>query len=79
MNEKVLLVDDDEAIREVLSLSIADLGYDVETAAGGRESHAQNDQSRCRHSPNLALANHLAKADFAGAIVKLGLMQSLRS
>ena len=38
MNEKVLLVDDDEAIREVLSLSIADLGYDVETAPGGREA-----------------------------------------
>ena len=38
MNEKVLLVDDDEAIREVLSLSIADLGYEVASAGSGREA-----------------------------------------
>jgi PAS domain S-box-containing protein len=41
MNEKVLLVDDDEAIREVLSLSIADLGYEVAAAADGREALEQ--------------------------------------
>ncbi len=38
MNEKVLLVDDDAAIREVLTLSIADLGYEVAAAADGREA-----------------------------------------
>ena len=35
MNAKVLLVDDEDAIREILGLSIADLGYVVETAANG--------------------------------------------
>ena len=40
MGEKVLLVDDDDAIREILGLSIADLGYDVFTAANGEEAIA---------------------------------------
>jgi PAS domain S-box-containing protein len=38
MAEKVLLVDDEDAIREILGLSIADLGYDVQTAANGPEA-----------------------------------------
>ncbi len=38
MAEKVLLVDDEDAIREILGLSIADLGYDVSTAASGEEA-----------------------------------------
>jgi len=38
MGEKVLLVDDEDAIREILGLSIADLGYDVQTAGSGEEA-----------------------------------------
>jgi PAS domain S-box-containing protein len=38
MGEKVMLVDDEDAIREILGLSIADLGYDVQTAANGEEA-----------------------------------------
>ncbi|MFZ5426801.1 MAG: response regulator [Thermodesulfobacteriota bacterium] len=38
MGEKVLLVDDEDAIREILGLSIADLGYEVQTAANGEEA-----------------------------------------
>jgi len=38
MAEKVMLVDDEDAIREILGLSIADLGYEVHTAANGPEA-----------------------------------------
>lgn len=38
MKEKVLLVDDEEGIRNVLSLTIADAGYTVRTAANGAEA-----------------------------------------
>jgi len=38
MAEKVLLVDDEDAIREILGLSIADLGYEVQTAGRGEEA-----------------------------------------
>ncbi|GFK92354.1 C4-dicarboxylate transport transcriptional regulatory protein DctD [Fundidesulfovibrio magnetotacticus] len=38
MSEKVMLVDDEDAIREILGLSIADLGYEVHTAANGPEA-----------------------------------------
>jgi PAS domain S-box-containing protein len=40
MAEKVMLVDDEDAIREILGLSIADLGYEVETAANGEAAIA---------------------------------------
>jgi len=40
MKETVLLVDDEEAIREIMSLSLADLGYPVLTASGGEEALA---------------------------------------
>jgi len=36
--EKVLLVDDEEGIRTVLGISLADAGYDVRTAASGEEA-----------------------------------------
>lgn len=35
---KVLLVDDEEDIRDILGISLSDLGYDVTTAAGGEEA-----------------------------------------
>jgi PAS domain S-box-containing protein len=38
MKEKVLLVDDEEAIREIMGLSLADLGYPALTAASGEEA-----------------------------------------
>ncbi len=38
MNEKVLLVDDEEGIRRVLSVAIADAGYTVLTAENGAEA-----------------------------------------
>lgn len=37
-DKRVLIVDDEEALREVLGLSVADLGYVVRTAADGREA-----------------------------------------
>lgn len=38
MDEKILLVDDEEDIRDVLSISLADLGYEVVTAENGEEA-----------------------------------------
>jgi len=38
MEEKILLVDDEEDIRDVLSISLADLGYEVVTAENGEEA-----------------------------------------
>jgi signal transduction histidine kinase len=38
MAEKILLVDDEEGIRKVLSISLADSGYDVITAGSGEEA-----------------------------------------
>jgi CheY-like chemotaxis protein len=35
--EKVLVIDDEDAVRNVLGLSLAHLGYDVDTASSGRE------------------------------------------
>lgn len=35
--EKILVIDDEDAVRNVLGLSLAHLGYDVTTAASGRE------------------------------------------
>jgi signal transduction histidine kinase len=35
MNEKILLVDDEEGIRKVLSISLSDIGYEVFTAENG--------------------------------------------
>ena len=35
--DKVLIVDDEEGIRRVLSLSLGEVGYQVLTAPGGRE------------------------------------------
>ena len=41
MNETLLLVDDEEGIRNVLRISLADAGYDVMTAAGVDEALAR--------------------------------------
>jgi len=38
MTNKILLVDDEEGIRNVLGISLADLGYDVLTAEDGEEA-----------------------------------------
>ena len=38
MNSKILLVDDEEGIRTVLGISLADSGYDVLTAANGEQA-----------------------------------------
>ena len=37
-NKKILLVDDEEGIRKVLGISLADMGYQVFTAANGEEA-----------------------------------------
>lgn len=39
MNEKILLVDDEEDIRDVLSISLSDLGYEVYTAENGEKAY----------------------------------------
>ena len=41
MTQKVLLVDDEEGIRKVLSIALADLGYHVVTASDGEEALSQ--------------------------------------
>lgn len=41
MGEKILLVDDEEAIRTILRMSLEDLGYQVATAANGEEALEQ--------------------------------------
>ena len=38
MSEPILLVDDEEGIRRVLGISLADSGYEVHLAADGREA-----------------------------------------
>lgn len=38
MSKKILLVDDEEGIRTVLGISLADSGYDVLKAGGGAEA-----------------------------------------
>jgi signal transduction histidine kinase/FixJ family two-component response regulator len=38
MDEKILIVDDEEDIREVLEISLSDLGYEVYTAENGEEA-----------------------------------------
>ncbi len=37
-NEKVLVVDDEDSVRNVLAMSLRHMGYDVETAASGAEA-----------------------------------------
>jgi DNA-binding NtrC family response regulator len=37
MEEKILLVDDEEGIRKVLGISLMDIGYQVITAENGRD------------------------------------------
>ena len=49
----VLVVDDEPALREVLSLRIADWGYDVRTAADVAEAERELD----RHPPDLVLCD----------------------
>jgi signal transduction histidine kinase len=38
MTQKILLVDDEEGIRKVLTIALADSGYEVFTAEGGKEA-----------------------------------------
>ena len=38
MEKSILLVDDEEGIRKVLDIALADLGYEVHTAENGAEA-----------------------------------------
>src|SRR4029077_13849798 len=49
----VLVVDDEPALREVLSLRSADWGYDVRTAADVADAERELD----RHAPDLVLCD----------------------
>ncbi len=53
MNEKVLLVDDEEGIRKVLGISLSDSGYEVLSAGSGEEALAIFRES----SPSIVLTD----------------------
>jgi FixJ family two-component response regulator/nitrogen-specific signal transduction histidine kinase len=53
MEEKILLVDDEEGIRKVLGISLMDIGYQVITAENGREALAAFRQ----HTPPIVLTD----------------------
>jgi len=53
MEEKILLVDDEEGIRKVLGISLMDIGYQVFTAQDGKEALAVFRQ----HSPPIVLTD----------------------
>ncbi|WP_461209300.1 response regulator [Desulfocurvus sp. DL9XJH121] len=53
MNNKILLVDDEEGIRTFLGLSLADLGYEVLTAENG----AQALEVFAEHAPSIVLTD----------------------
>jgi two-component system KDP operon response regulator KdpE len=38
LSKKILVIDDEEAIREVMKLGLVKLGYDVECAQNGKEA-----------------------------------------
>jgi YesN/AraC family two-component response regulator len=53
MEEKILLVDDEEGIRKVLGISLMDIGYQVITAENGREALAAFQE----HTPPIVLTD----------------------
>lgn len=53
MGESILLVDDEEGIRTVLGISLADAGYHVTTAASGEEALARF----AEHKPDIVLTD----------------------
>ncbi len=53
MQEKILLVDDEEGIRKVLGISLMDIGYQVFTAKNGKEALAVFRE----HSPPIVLTD----------------------
>jgi YesN/AraC family two-component response regulator len=53
MEEKILLVDDEEGIRKVLGISLMDIGYQVITAENGREALAAFRE----HTPPIVLTD----------------------
>lgn len=46
MNDYILVVDDDEAIREFVSLALSDEGYTIQTAEDGASALALADQAQ---------------------------------
>lgn len=46
MNDYILVVDDDEAIREFVSLALSDEGYVIQTAQDGADALALADQAQ---------------------------------
>ncbi|HSO20120.1 MAG TPA: response regulator [Desulfosarcina sp.] len=53
MEEKILLVDDEEGIRKVLGISLMDIGYQVLTAENGKEALAAFNE----HQPPIVLTD----------------------
>jgi len=45
---KIVLIDDEEDIREVLTIALQDAGYDVQTAADGARASSPLKPSRLR-------------------------------
>ncbi len=53
MSERILIVDDEAAIREILTLSVTDLGYEAQAAANGEEALALLE----RYAPDIVLTD----------------------
>ncbi|MGD9368161.1 MAG: response regulator [Desulfobacteraceae bacterium] len=53
MDKRILLVDDEEGIRKVLGISLADIGYEVLTAADGKQALALFTQ----HKPPIVITD----------------------
>ena len=68
--KRVLVVEDDDAIRTLLSDLLAEAGYDVQTARGGREALGRVE----RAEPDLILLDHVMPegdgTEFARAYAK---------
>lgn len=71
-NSRILIVDDDESIRKILSAILEDEGYVVETAENGREAIDKSNEKIC----NLALID-VRLPDIEGVVLLAKLKETM--